>query len=96
MGESLRGGGPDINAGISPGAGFLPPGVSEHAVLIVGYDSRSNAVIVNDPFPYSSQNLQPSYLQYGGHQIRTGQFAVPYAAFVGPIKWGNTVFKIDR
>jgi hypothetical protein len=84
-----------IAAGISPGMGFLPPGVSEHAVLIVGYDNVSNAVIVNDPFPYQSQGLQPSYLQYGGSQIQVGQFSVPYAALVGPIKWANTVFKIQ-
>jgi hypothetical protein len=84
-----------IAAGISPGMGFLPPGVSEHAVLIVGYNNVSNAVIVNDPFPYQSQGLQPSYLQYGGSQIKPGQFSVPYAALVGPIKWANTVFGIQ-
>jgi hypothetical protein len=83
-----------IAAGISPGAGFLPPGVSEHAVLIVGYDISTNSVFINDPFPYQSQGMQPSYLQFGGIQTQPGQFQVPYATLVGPIKWGNTVFGI--
>ncbi len=84
-----------IAAGISPGIAFLPPGVSEHAVLIVGYDLSSNSLIVNDPFPYQSQGMQPAYLQYGGSQISLGQFSVPYVAFVGPMHWANTVFGIS-
>lgn len=83
-----------IAAGISPGAGFLPPGVSEHAVLIVGYDSASTTVIVNDPFPYQAQHIPASYLQVGGSQLQVGRFSVPYAALVGPLKWANTVFNI--
>jgi hypothetical protein len=83
-----------IAAGISPGVQFLPPGVSEHAVLIVGYVRGTTNVIVNDPFPYQGQNVPPSYLQYGGGQVKPGQFSIPYAALVGPIHWANTVFNI--
>lgn len=83
-----------VAAGISPGSGFLPPGVSEHAVLIVGYDLASSSVTVIDPYPYQLTNLTPSYVQFGGHASAPGTFVVPYATLVGPIKWGNTVFDI--
>ena len=83
-----------IAAGISPNAGFLPPGVSEHAILIVGYDSASSTLTVNDPFPYQTANMQPAYLRYGGREVTRGQFKIPYSALVGPLKWENTVFDV--
>jgi hypothetical protein len=83
-----------IIAGVSPGAGFMPPGVSEHAILIAGYDNGGAILVVNDPFDYQANGMIPPYLQVGGAALRPGQFAVPYAAMVGPIRWTNAVFNI--
>src|SRR5208337_1656558 len=74
-----------IIAGISPGIQFLPPGISEHAVLIVGYANGGATLVVNDPFPYQAAQMTPSYLQFGGRQVAPGQFQVPYSAMVGVI-----------
>jgi hypothetical protein len=84
-----------IIAGISPGMQFLPPGVSEHAVLIVGYESGGSVLIVNDPFPYQAAGMPPSYTRYGGQQIAQGQFRVPYQSMVGPIAWKNTISNLQ-
>jgi Peptidase_C39 like family len=88
-------GGRPIIAGISPGMQFLPPGVSEHAVLIVGYADGGATLIVNDPFPYEAANMMPSYLQAGGQQASPGQFRVSYQAMVGPIAWKNTIYNLQ-
>jgi len=84
-----------IVAGISPGiAGFLPPGVSEHAVLIIGYDSDDDTVIINDPFPYHGAHMTPPYVQVGGTELAEGQYQVSYSAFVEQLRWGNAVYGI--
>ena len=88
-------GGRPIIAGISPGQQFLPPGVSEHAVLIVGYADAGSTLIVNDPFPYQAANMMPSYLQAGGQQMIPGRFRVSYQAMVGPLAWRNTIYNLD-
>jgi hypothetical protein len=88
-------GGRPIIAGISPGQQFLPPGVSEHAVLIVGYANAGATLIVNDPFPYQAANMMPSYLQVGGQQVISGQFRVSYQAMVGPMAWKNTIYNLQ-
>jgi hypothetical protein len=88
-------GGRPIIAGISPGMQFLPPGISEHAVLIVGYAGGGSTLIVNDPFPYQLANMMPSYLQVGGQQVSPGQFQVPYQAMVGQIAWRNTIYNLQ-
>jgi hypothetical protein len=85
-----------IIAGISPGAGLLPPGLAEHAVLIIGYQSDGSILVVNDPFPYQSAGMSPPYLRFGGTQMIPGRFAVPYSAMVGAINWGNAVYGIQR
>lgn len=84
-----------IIAGISPGMQFLPPGTSEHAVLIIGYENGGSTLIVNDPFPYQAAQMMPSYLQYGGQQIIPGQFRISYQSMVGPIAWKNTIFNLQ-
>lgn len=83
-----------IIAGISPGAGMLPPGLAEHAVLIVGYDNDGATLIVNDPFPYQSAGMTPPYVQAGGSAMQAGRYAVPYQAMVGPIAWSTAVYGI--
>jgi len=85
-----------IIAGISPGiAGYLPPGVSEHAVLIIGYELNSNSVIINDPFPYRDAGMTPMYIRVGGVKLQEGQYQVSYSALVGPIRWSNAVYGIQ-
>lgn len=89
-------GGRPILIGISPGQGMQPPGVAEHAVLIVGYGNDGNVLIVNDPFPYQAANLPASYLQFGGSQLEIGRYAVSYATMIGPINWRNAVYGLQR
>jgi Peptidase_C39 like family len=84
-----------IIAGISPGMQYLPPGISEHAVLIVGYADGGATVLVNDPFPYDSAHMMPSYLQVGGQETTPGQFRVPYPAMIGAIAWKNTIYNLE-
>jgi len=92
--EEIDAGRPII-AGISPGIQYLPPGISEHAVLIVGYANVGSALIVNDPFPYHPANMVPAYLQAGGRELAPGQFRVSYQAMVGPIAWKNTISNLQ-
>ncbi|CAK0037483.1 Uncharacterised protein [Burkholderia pseudomallei] len=82
-----------VFAGISPGVSYLPPGVSEHAVLIVGYQPGGQ-IIINDPFPYQQAGMTPAYVRYGGAQLMPGRFIVPYEALVGPINWANTIYGV--
>lgn len=84
-----------IIAGISPGAQYLPPGISEHAVLIVGYDDGGATLVVNDPFPYDAAHMPASYVQYGGHEIEVGRYEVSWQAMVGPIAWKNTIYDLQ-
>jgi hypothetical protein len=84
-----------IIAGISPGAGMLPPGLSEHAVLIVGYRTDGSVLLVNDPFPYQSVGMTPPYLSVGGVQVMPGRFAVSYTAMRDSLNWGNAVYGIQ-
>jgi hypothetical protein len=83
-----------IIAGISPGAAMMPPGIAEHAVLIVGYQNDGSLLVVNDPFPYQSAGMTPPYVQFGGHQLIPGRFSIPYSSMTGPINWGNAVYQI--
>lgn len=83
-----------IIAGISPGVQYLPPGVSEHAVLIVGYANGGNTLIVNDPYPYPAMQL-PSYVQFGGQRLIPGRFEVSWQAMVHPIAWRNTIYDLQ-
>jgi hypothetical protein len=84
--------GAPIMAGISPGQIPYPPGlgVSQHAVVIVGYETNGTAfnVVINDPYPYPG--VAP-YVQAGGMQLQPGQYAVPYPIFVGVFHYGNSL-----
>ncbi len=86
-----------ILAGISPN-GYSYPNISQHAVLIVGYDTTTTTprLIVNDPFPYGAYTGVPSpYIAAGGVSARPGQYSISYAAFVSPMNWGNSLYHIN-
>jgi len=53
----------------------MPPGLAEHAVLIVGYGQSGNTIVLNDPFPYQAAGISPPYLQAGGIALAPGRFA---------------------
>ena len=83
-----------IVAGISPsGMGpYYLPGMSEHAVLIVGYYQRGSSfhVLVNDPMPYPSFGFNP-YLAVGGQQSTPGQYWIDYRVFVSRLLYKNSI-----
>jgi hypothetical protein len=81
-------------AGISPSSLPMPPGLAEHAVLIVGYSQSGNIIILNDPFPYQAAGMTPPYLQAGGAALALGRFEISYAAMVSALNWNTTVFGI--
>ncbi|AUT60229.1 C39 family peptidase [Paraburkholderia terrae] len=86
-----------ILAGISPSS-FSYPNISQHVVVIVGYDTTTPEfrLIVNDPFPYAAFPSQPNpYLFLNGVPTRPGQFSISYNAFVGAMQWGNTTYSIQ-
>lgn len=87
-----------VIAGISPHSGLLPPGLSEHAVVIVGYQQRGDQlfVLLNDPFPYAAVGMQNPYSGVGGTQLFPGRFRIPYQVMVDDLAWGNTVSGIQR
>lgn len=96
--EEIDAGRPAI-VGISPGARLLPPGLSQHAVLLVGYEEKDGSLLVyvNDPFPYRERNRSDPYTVYGGTFVRSGRYVVPYDSLVHKLNWRNTIWRIfDR
>jgi len=87
-----------IIAGISPHSGLMPPGLSEHAVVIVGYQTRADTidVIINDPFPYAQMNMQDPYTRHGGKALQPGRYQIPYERLVDDLAWGNSISGIER
>ena len=86
-----------VIAGVNFTSGFSLPGISQHAVLLVGYDARVAMpfVYVNDPFPYAILPLQPNpYLQAGGVEVQPGRYAIPYEDLIFSIRWNNTILQI--
>jgi hypothetical protein len=83
-----------VLAGISP-SGVSYPDFSQHAVVIVGYDTSGvPRLIVNDPFPYQAAGQPDPYLFFGGVQLKPGQYSIPYTSFVHSLQWGNTLYGI--
>ncbi|WIW47687.1 C39 family peptidase [Bradyrhizobium sp. 62B] len=82
-----------ILAGISPGQVPFPPGLgfSQHAVVVVGYESHPNGfdVILNDPFPY--MGMANPYLVAGGTMLEPGQYRIAFSTFVGVFHYGNSL-----
>jgi hypothetical protein len=86
-----------VIAGISPHSGLLPPGLSEHAVVIVGYVERSSGLflVINDPFPYDEVGMSDPYTDKGGTRLMAGRYRISYDIMVNDLAWGNTVSGID-
>ncbi|WP_146159838.1 C39 family peptidase [Bradyrhizobium sp. MOS002] len=82
-----------ILAGISPGQIPYPPGlgVSQHAIVVVGYESSPAGfdVVLNDPFPYPG--VTNPYLTAGGIMLQPGQYRVAFQTFVGAFHYGNSL-----
>jgi len=78
-------------AGISPSGmgGRYPPTMSEHAVIIVGYDEGNASVIVNDPYPYPP-GFDP-YIRFGGMQLQPGRYEISYTAFTQGLGYKDTI-----
>jgi hypothetical protein len=88
--------GQPILAGISP-QGYAYPNVSEHAVVIVGYQSNTagQRLIINDPFPYAAFPTSPNpYFAAGGTALQPGRYSIPYATFVSTMNWANSITNI--
>jgi hypothetical protein len=88
--------GQPILAGISP-QGYSYPNVSQHAVIIVGYQSGANGqrLIINDPFPYEAFPTSPNpYFAAGGTWQQAGRYSVPYNTFISSMKWANSITNI--
>jgi len=82
-----------VLAGITPNGIPFPPGlgISQHAVLIVGYEGDAKAlnIILNDPYPYSG--VIPPYIQVGGKLLQSGQYEIPYQILVTMFHYGNSI-----
>jgi hypothetical protein len=84
-----------VLAGISP-QGITLPNISQHAVILVGYDTGGPApvVYVNDPFPYMAFFQQDPYTMHGGGFIAPGRYVIRYDALVSLLRWGNSLHDI--
>lgn len=86
-----------IIAGISFN-GLRLPNISQHAVVIVGYDARGPEPIlfVNDPFPYTLivPPAQNPYLIVGGTLVAPGRYAISLSGFTNNLVWANTIYDI--
>ena len=84
-----------IVAGISPsGMGnYYPAGMSEHVVLIVGYQDspRGLMILVNDPMPYAVMGRNP-YLGAGARATGPGQYWVEYRVFVHRLGYKDSIY----
>ncbi|MBH5398476.1 C39 family peptidase [Bradyrhizobium sp. CNPSo 4010] len=79
-----------VIAGINPGAPGQHFGASEHVALIVGYHQNGDFLVVNDPYPFSSQGMRP-YESANGTLRKTGQYLISYSDFVSRIDWQETI-----
>jgi hypothetical protein len=88
-----------IAAGISPGGlgAYLPPGISEHVVLIVGYRHLGDrfALVVNDPMPMPNMPFNP-YIRAGGQLVAPGRYEIDYDAFVRRLGYKDSLFGFKR
>lgn len=88
-----------VFAGVSP-SGFRFPGqVSEHAIVIVGYQlmsDESTRIVVNDPWPYQDFGGNNPYLAAGGRRLQPGRYSVPFNGLIQRLLWRETVWGIAR
>jgi len=85
-----------IIIGISPGR-YLPPGLAQHAVVIVGYEGGQEdpEVIINDPYDYSG--LPDPYTVNGGSKDPKvmGRYSIPLAALVRELGWNTSIYRLE-
>ena len=80
-------------AGISPDTPLLPPGLAQHAVLIVGYEQSGTLSFRNDPFPY--QAWGNTHWPRESHALEpAGQFEIGHAELKNYLNWNTTVYGI--
>ena len=83
-----------VLAGISPsGMGkFYPPGMSEHVVVVVGYQNNGpvQQVLVNDPMPYGRFGFDP-YLHIGADREQGGHYRISYDRFVNLLGYKDSI-----
>lgn len=83
-----------VLAGISPsGMGDrYPAGMSEHVVVVIGYDDygREPQVVVNDPMPYGKFDFNP-YLRIGADLERAGSYRISYDRFVNLLGYKDSI-----
>lgn len=90
-----------IVAGISASSAFRYPDISEHIVVIVGYDltGAQPALFVNDPYPYDLPQFLSQgnpYIRLGATRVSPGRYRVLWETFVGPMAWANSIYHITR
>jgi Peptidase_C39 like family len=82
-----------ILAGISPGQIRYPAGlgISQHAVVIVGYEGTPESlnVVINDPYPYPPTS--DPYVLNSAFKMQQGQYSIPLRIFVGKFNYRNSV-----
>lgn len=84
-----------IIAGISTsGFGeFYPPGMSEHAVVIVGYHGNVDnmTIIINDPMPYAFVGAIDPYIKSGGKMNERAQYEIKYNNFINELDYKDSI-----
>jgi hypothetical protein len=82
-----------ILAGISPDHIPYPAnlGISQHAVVIVGYEGTPENlnVVINDPYLYSPS--RDPYVLSSAFKIQQGQYSIPHRIFVGIFNYRNSI-----
>lgn len=83
-----------VLAGISPsGMGkYYPHGMSEHVVVVIGYQNNGpvGQVLVNDPMPYGKFGFDP-YLWIGADRVQGGRYRISYDQFVNLLGYKDSI-----
>lgn len=83
-----------VLAGISPsGMGkYYPQGMSEHVVVVVGYQNNGpvRQLLINDPMPYGKFGFDP-YLQIGADRVQGGHYRISYDRFVNLLGYKDSI-----
>jgi len=79
--------------------GFKVGGSPQHMALIVGYDDRSDDLMltVNHPFPYEDMRflwIGNAYLSARASGGSDGEYVIGYEAFRLRLKWTQTIYRI--
>jgi hypothetical protein len=88
-----------IIVGLSP-RGFKVDDIRQHMALIVGYDTRSDDLMltVNDPFPFEDMRflwIGNPYITAKASEDGEGRYEVGYNAFRSKLKWTQTLYRIS-